>query len=144
MTTCRRVILLAISTTWGLAAPRAWAAFTDAGSAAASYASDSLAAPTYAATSGGACTLLFDDRIVVTWSPSPSTWADGYEIARATASNGPYVVVGTVSGRDTTTFDDGPLPFSTTYHYVIRATRNTWRSTASPSTSRTTRNTACL
>lgn len=119
------------------------AVWVDGSSASMAYSSAVLAAPTSPSTAPGVCTVLSNDQIIVTWSASASTWATGYEIARSTTSGGPYSVVGTV-GAAQVSFSDGPLAFSTTYHYVVRATKHTWRSPDSAQVVRTTRTVACL
>lgn len=121
----------------------AWASFNDSSSASAAYSTDVLAAPTNPAAGPGTCTAFSNDRIILTWTATTSTWADGYEIARSLVPGGPYTVIGTVSGVASTTYNDGPLAFSTTYYYAIRSTRNAWRSTDA-TVSRTTRSSLCL
>lgn len=123
--------------------PGAWALLADSTTASASYSTATLAAPTASGASAGTCVALVGDRIVVNWTATASTWAAGYEIARSTASGGPYSVIGTVSGRSTTSYNDGPLSFSTTYHYVVRAAKGAWRSIDSAQVSRTTRTALC-
>lgn len=121
----------------------AWASFSDTAQASAAYSTGILGAPTNPSASPGTCTAFRNDRIVLNWAATASSWADGYEIARSLAPGGPYTVIGTVSGVGTTTFNDGPLAFSTTYHYAIRSTRNLWRS-ADATVSRTTRSSLCI
>lgn len=122
----------------------AHAAWTDGAVASADYASDTLAAPTNPSTAAGTCVIAVSDQIVVQWTPTSSTWAGGYEIRRSTVDGGPYSVVGTVSGQETSSYTDGPLPFSTTYYYVVAATKGNWRSPDTSQVSRTTRSTVCL
>lgn len=122
---------------------RAAAAFNDVAVAGASYTSGVLAPPTSPSATGGSCSTVTGDRIVLTWTATPTAWASGYEIARRTASADAYTVIATVAGRTTTTYTDGPLFFSTTYHYAIRSTRHGWRSTDAI-VSRTTRSAFCL
>lgn len=121
----------------------AGATFADAATGSSTYATGVLAPATNPSASGGACSTATGDRIVLTWTATPTHWATGYEIARASTPGGPYVVVGNVSGRTTTTYTSGPLPFATTYHYAIRAVRNSWRSTDA-SVSRQTRGPFCI
>lgn len=121
----------------------AWAAFGDTAQASATYSTDSLAGPTSPSAGPGTCTVFSNDRIVLSWTATSSTWADGYEIARSLIPGGPYTVIGTVSGVGTTNYNDGPLAFSTTYYYAIRSTRNLWRS-EDATVSRTTRSSLCL
>ena len=64
---------------------------------------------------------------VLSWTASPSSWADGYRVERT--------VGGTVQGSQavpfgTTTVTDAPLVNGTTYDYRIRTHRGTWLSTA--------------
>ncbi|MFZ6004556.1 MAG: hypothetical protein ACOYXM_11565 [Actinomycetota bacterium] len=121
----------------------AWASFDDSAQASATYSTDTLAAPTSPTAGPGTCTAFSNDRIILSWTATTSTWADGYEIARSLTPGGPYTVIGTVTGVGTTTYNDGPLAFSTTYHYAIRSTRNLWRS-ANATVSRTTRSSLCI
>lgn len=121
----------------------AWAEWTDAATASASYTTASLAAATSPGTAAGLCVLVVGDAIVVSWTATTSTWADGYEIARSTTAGGPYSVVGTAVGQGTTTFTQLALAFSTTYYYVVRATKNSWRSADTAQVSLTTRSTLC-
>jgi len=55
-----------------------------AGPASATYSTGTLAAPTGAAAARGACTILTSSTVVVTWTQTTSTFADGYEILRST------------------------------------------------------------
>ena len=120
------------------------ATFADSDNASASYSSATLAPPTSPSAAAGTCVAVLGDAIRVNWTTTASTWADGYEIARSLVSGGPYVVVGTVSGRGTTTFTNSGLAYSTTFHYVVRATKGAWRSVDTAQVSRTTKNFLCL
>ncbi|MGH9149468.1 MAG: fibronectin type III domain-containing protein [Acidimicrobiales bacterium] len=122
----------------------ALAAFDTTALAPTSVATATLAAPTSPGTSFGACTLLVSDTIVVSWTATSSTWAGGYEVYRSTTSGGPYTLRATVPGQSSTSFSDGGLAFSTTYYYVVRATKNAWRSPYTAQVSRTTRTSLCL
>lgn len=106
--------------------------------------SAALAAPTGTTASRSTCTPLIQAQVLVTWTATSSTFADGYEILRSTTSGGPYTLIGTVSGHATTSFTDDTVAFSTTYHYVVRATRNQWRSPNSTQASVTTPNVLCI
>jgi hypothetical protein len=83
-----------------------------------------LAPPTGTA----ACVLLLPTRVRVTWTATPSTFADGYEVFRSTTDGGPYASVGTVAGQATTTFTDSTATLLTTYYFVVQSTRHLWRS----------------
>lgn len=125
-----------------LAAPSvAAAAFQDSSVASGEVSTDVLLPPTALTAGTGTCTPLSGDRIALSWTASASTWRDGYEIARATSAGGPYTVVASVPAA-AVSYTDGPLSFSTTYHYVVRAERNAWRS-VDVNASRTTRNSLC-
>lgn len=121
----------------------AWASFSGTSTASAGYSSGLLAAPTNAAAGPGACSLFSSDSIVLSWTASSTTSADGYEIARSTAAVGPYTVVATVAGAASTTYTDTPLSFSTTYFYAIRTYKYAWRS-LDATASRTTRSSLCI
>ena len=93
------------------------------------------------------CTIGLPTTVAVdlSWTATSSTFADGYEILRSTTgAGGPYVSLGTVSGRTTTTYTDSTVTFSTTYNYVVRAKKNNWRSGNSNVVSATTKNSLCL
>jgi hypothetical protein len=88
-------------------------------------------------TGTAACVQLLPTRVRVTWTATPSSFADGYEVLRSTTDGGPYASVGTVSGQATTTFTDTTATSLTTYYYVVRATRHLWRSVDSVQASAT-------
>jgi len=73
----------------------------------------------------------------VTWTATPSSFADGYEVLRSEVDGGPYASVGTVSGQATTTFTDTTATSLTTYYFVVQATRHLWRSVDSVQASAT-------
>jgi signal peptidase len=128
-----------------LSSPRlTQAAWADATTAAPAFGSATLAAPTAPFTTAGTCSIAIADQVVLHWTPTSSTWAGGYEIRRSTVNGGPYVVVGTASGQSATTYTDGPLPFATTYYYVVAATKGNWRSPDTAQVQRTTRLITCL
>jgi hypothetical protein len=60
--------------------------------------------------------------IALTWWDRSGT-EDGFEVQRATAVGGPYVVVGNVP-VNTTTYRDAGVADNTTYWYRVRATRD--------------------
>jgi len=88
-----------------------------------------LAAPSGLSAVAGCVAIVLIPRVTLTWTPSPSVFAAGYDILRSTVSGGPYSVVGTASGGATTTFtDSATLGLNVTYFYVIRARRTNWLS----------------
>ncbi len=148
----RRLLPCARTTVVGLvlvlaliaSAPIAWAQLADSASDGHTVSTGSLQPPTNPGAAAGTCVLAVEDAIVVSWTRTTSTWADGYEILRSTTSGGPYSVVGTVAGQATESYTSSLLAFSTTYYFVVRATKGAWRSAATSEVSRTTRTTLCL
>lgn len=99
----------------------------------ASFGTAQLLPPTNLAVSLGVCipkSGQFDGyrEVVLAWTPSASGIADGYEVFRSLKSGGPYTLIATVPGGMTATYTDSSVPQFTTYYYVVRATRNLWRS----------------
>jgi signal peptidase I len=125
-------------------APRAAATFTAAAPADHTISSATLAAPTGPATADGPCTPAMSASVVVSWTRTTSTWADGYEVLSSLTSGGPYTAAGAVSGQASESLTVGGLLFDTTYHFVVRATRGSWRSPATPEASETTPSALCL
>lgn len=122
----------------------ALAQYEDGDLAAHTVSTDVLQPPTNPATANGPCTSGVSTSVVVSWTPTPSTWADGYEVLGALVSGGPYSPVGTVSGASSTSYTVTGLGFATTYHYVVKATKGNWRSAATAQVSRTTLGALCL
>jgi hypothetical protein len=118
----------------------------------ASWASQAVAGPltvsagTVTAPSGLAaarnCVRNGHDWVKLTWTATPSTFADGYEIFRATGA-GAFVSLATVSGRGTVTYTDKTVAFSTSYSYTVQASYQGWRSIASNAAPITTPNNRC-
>jgi hypothetical protein len=106
--------------------------------------SGTLASPTGVTAVRGTCTILSSTKVNLSWTATASTFATGYVILRSTTSGGGYVSLGAVSGRSTTTFIDSTPAFSTTYYYVVRATRNNWVSANSNEASVTTPSVLCV
>ncbi len=61
----------------------------------------------------------------VSWTATPSAWADGYRLERLVGTAPP---VGRALPLGTTSSTDSPLTTGTTYTYRLRATRGTWSS----------------
>lgn len=95
------------------------ATFSDVDTTTATFATDTLAAPTSPSASGGA-------SVTVSWTATVRTYATGYHVYRATALAGPYGLVGTVTPRTTTTYTETPAVG--TYFYKIRAYYQSWES----------------
>jgi hypothetical protein len=111
---------------------------------AAAMSSGTLASPTGVTAVNGACAILSSTKVDLTWTASASTFATGYVILRSTTSGSGYTSIGSVSGRSTTTFTDSTSAFSTTYYYVVRATRNNWLSANSNQASIATPTVLCV
>ncbi|MEY2430703.1 MAG: cellulose 1,4-beta-cellobiosidase [Acidimicrobiaceae bacterium] len=126
-----------------LTASAAMAAFNSNQSAAATYGTATLAAPTNLAVATGPCTVAVHPSVNLTWTATPSTWATGYEVLRSLLSGGPYLSVALVSGVNTTTYNDSTVLFSTVYRYVVRATKSSWRSALSNEAGITTLSPLC-
>jgi hypothetical protein len=126
-----------------LTATAAVAAFNSSASAGATYSSGTLAAPSSLAAVAGPCTVGVSVAVALSWSSTPSTWADGYEVLRSLLAGGPYIPVALVSGVNTTTYTDTSPLFSTTYRYVVRATKAAWRSPLSNEVAITTKSPLC-
>ena len=122
----------------------AFATFSNTTARSATYSTGVLAAPAGVGAGRGACTILTSSTVVVTWTQTPSVFADGYEVFRSTTNGSGYTSIGSVTGRATTTFSDTTVAFSTTYYYIVRATRNSWRSPNSTQGSVTTPTILCV
>ena len=123
----------------------AFAAFTSTPSAPSmTITSATLAAPTGASATSTNCVVALSIKVKVTWTATTSTFADGYQILRSSTNGGPYSVVGTVSGLNTVTYTDSSVTFSTTYYYVVRATKVNWTSGNSNQATVTTLSAVCL
>jgi eukaryotic-like serine/threonine-protein kinase len=69
----------------------------------------------------GSCAGFLQAEVALRWEPSPSRFADGYDVYRSTRSGGQYDRIAFVPGRDTTTLVDGDIGLDDTYYYLIRA-----------------------
>lgn len=87
--------------------------------------------------------MLTSTSVDLSWTPTTSAFADGYEILRSATTGGPYVSIATLAST-ATTYTDSTVTFSTPYHYVVKATRNLWRSAASNEASVTTPTALCI
>lgn len=105
------VILGIVLTGLGWPIPRSAAFFVDADTTDASAATELLDAPTGLAASASGAT------VTLTWTASPDTGADGYQVRRAAAPGGPYTLVATVTPASATTTTD--TPGSGTWYYVL-------------------------
>lgn len=125
----RRLLAVFVASVVLLSGTEAWAAFESSRSSGHSLSTAVLAPPSNPAASTKSCLLGLTATARVTWTPSTSTWADGYEVLTSGISGGPYTVAATVSGASTTSADIASVGLGTTTYIVVRATKQTWRST---------------
>ena len=82
-----------------------------------------VAAPTDLATASG-CVLLAP-TVELSWTASASDFVSGYRVHRRTAG-GAFELVGSVSGRTTTTYSDVTVVGGESYSYVVDAVYENW------------------
>jgi hypothetical protein len=109
-----------------------------------SLASATLAPPTAVTAAQTNCKNNKPPTITIGWTATSSAFATGYRIERATTSGGPYslvanVVIGTTSYVDV----DPTLGFTTTYHYRVLSTYQSWTAASAEATV-TTLNIHCV
>ncbi len=136
--------VLAVVWTFGASAGASGTFTSSAGPSGATYSSGTLGPPTAVAAANGACTVLTSTSVNLSWTATASAFADGYQVLRSTTSGSGYASVGSVSGRTTSSFTDTTPAFLTTYYYVVRSTRNTWRSGNSNEATVTTPTPLCV
>jgi hypothetical protein len=120
----RLVILIAAAVCVGLAsAPSSLALFVASGATTADLATGSLLPPTAlgASASGGTVTL--------SWTPTVSGGAAGYDVLRSTTSGTGYAVVSSVSPASLATTTDAPG--NGAWYYVLQTTLQSWTSAPS-------------
>jgi hypothetical protein len=98
---------------------RSLALSTDSDAPTGAYTTDVLTAPTGLGATGGL-------SVSLSWTATTKTWASGYHVYRATASAGPYGLIGTVTPRTTVSTTDSPA--SGTYYYTVRSYYLSWES----------------
>lgn len=99
--------------------PVTLARFRDSATSGASFTTGSLAPPTNLVGTGGASAAL-------TWTPSTSTAAEGYQVLRSATSGSGYGVVGTVTPVGASGTSDNPP--GGTWYYVLRTYLQNWTS----------------
>lgn len=102
-----------------------------------------LAAPSGLTATAGTClpVPVWTQPISLSWTATTSAFADGQEVRRS-VNGGAFATIATLA-RTATSYQDTTTAASTTYTYVIRATKNGWTS-ASGSASATTKSNLCL
>lgn len=115
-------VATASATASAAVAPAALATFRQAATAGATLSAATLAPP--GGLSAGPCLL---GSVTLTWTATPSTWADGYELRWGTSAGGPYPNTATSATTSTTVTG---LSLLTTHRFVVRAYHGNWRSTS--------------
>ncbi|MBW3578974.1 MAG: fibronectin type III domain-containing protein [Actinobacteria bacterium] len=140
----RRRVTLAAATlgAWIVLGATAFAAFAAIVTAHGEFSTAVLEPPTLLSATGGTCQADQHDSIVLSWTASTSSWAEGYEVLRST-DGATYTLIATLAGVQTDTYTDSPLAFSTTYYYRVRTIKTEWTSQPAE-VSHTTRGSQCL
>lgn len=133
----RPLTVAALTAVLAAAGPVAYAAFGGAATSSAGFSTGALDAPSALAASRRCGLLQYE--IVLSWTATPTPWADGYEVSMATSAAGPYTVVPLPLGDDplATTRVVGLLAPSTTYWFRVTATKGGWRSSAATASATT-------
>ncbi len=120
------VALIALSA--AVPAPAAGASFSDADSAAHTVSSATLEpASGLTATTGCSSLLSLSADATLSWTETPSTFAEGYTVERWQGST--LEATTTVTPRTTTTLTETGLSTGTTYTWTLRAYVSSWTST---------------
>jgi hypothetical protein len=124
MTGRRLAALAAIALMTGLlgAAPASLARLTAADATTADLATDRLDSPANLAGTGGS-------SVALTWTPSSSSWASGYQVLRSPTSGSGYTQVDTVTPVTRAASTDSPA--NGTWYYVLRTVFHSWTSVPS-------------
>lgn len=119
--------------------PTAHAAWSGQASGAGRSRAATLAPPT-APSTNVFCALLviLVPRVTVSWTPSASAFAGGYDIRRSTTNGGPYTFLGHVNGGSTSSFTDTTVAVNRTYYYVVVTTAGQWLSVPTAQVTATT------
>ena len=99
----------------------AMATFLQGASAAGTLSAATLSPPSNL--SSGLCLV---GTVTLTWSATPSAWADGYELRWGTVSGGPYTTGSTTTALTSAVVSG--LGLFQTYYFVVRAYDGGWRS----------------
>lgn len=83
-----------------------------------------LAPPTGLAAANG-CVLLLP-AVELTWTASTSTFTAGYQVYRRLASETGFSLLGSVTGRTTTSYTDSTVVGGDSYVYVVHAVYESW------------------
>jgi hypothetical protein len=108
----------------GTAASPSLARLTDTETSTGSFGSGILQPPTSLAAAANGSGV-----VTLTWTPTTSTQATGYDVLRSTTSGSGYGVVSSVTPRTATTTTN--TPGNGTFYYVLRSTVQSWTSALS-------------
>ena len=122
----------------GASAGATGARFTDGGGVNSNSFSSATLQPPTGLGAAAACVGLGNAKITLTWTATTSTFADGYDVYRGTASGGPYSNIAHVTGRTTVSYVNTGLTTNKTYYYVLQSTAYGWTSANSGQASATT------
>ena len=114
------VIGIALAAAIVAAAPVTLARFTTTVETEASFATGSIRPPT------GLAASVAGPVVTLTWSPTTSSAATGYDVLRSATSGTGYGVVASVTPRTAATTTDHPG--AGTWYYVLRSSLQNWRS----------------
>lgn len=103
-----------------IVAPVSLARFTASGTSAGSFTTGTILAPTGLGASGSGTT------VTLSWTPTTSTAATGYDVLRSTSSGSGYSVVSSVTPRTAASTTNSPG--NGTFYYVLQSVYQNWRS----------------
>lgn len=121
------VVALAVSASV-LAGAVAVAAYGDGASASATMSTATLAPPSGLSVTTACVGLLQGSKATLSWTATPSTFAEGYTLERRRGATLETTV--TITPRTTTSYVDSPLSNNTSYTWTLWATAHSWTSTA--------------
>jgi len=94
-------------------------------------ATSTLAPPTLVTAYQPSCHGSRPIEIALSWTATSSTYASSYTVERATAGNGSYVTIASVTASSTSYTDSEALAPYTTYYYRVSAVYRAWSATSS-------------
>lgn len=127
-----RLVVVLLLVSLGLAGPLAAAAgagFVDTSSTSGMAVNTATLAPPTDLAAASSCVLLAP-QVSLSWTATTSTFAAGYDVYRTASGGNVYSKIGTVTGRDITTYTDLTVARGGSYSYRVDAGHASW-STAS-------------
>ncbi len=135
----RRTAVILTTLAVSIGGSSAFATWSDTSSASMPISSGSLVAAT--GLSATPSCLLVVPQVTLSWTPTTSLQATGYQVFRKT-DGGSYGQIATVSGRTASGYLDTTVSIATTYTYYVRAYVGAW--TADSATAAVTTVALCL